>query len=68
MFYREYQKWKDPSVSLEIVSKTMRHKSSRLTLYHYVQNFESLGIDNLQSLEVETIISQEVQKRIIDYV
>jgi integrase len=44
VFAEELRRWKDPGVALEFTSKRMKHSSTRITAYHYIQNFEDLGI------------------------
>jgi len=51
MFSSQWQKWKDAGVALEFTSKEMKHKSTKITAHHYLENFETLGIQQGDSPE-----------------
>jgi len=53
IFHENYMKWKDAGVALEMTSKEMKHSSTRITAYHYIRDFDSVGlkIDELFCIE-----------------
>lgn len=64
VFAQELWKWKDSKVALEFTSKKMRHSSERMTCYHYLNNFDVLGIDNPQNVKP---FAEVRQKRLMDF-
>lgn len=52
--------WDDPIIALECVSKQLGHSTQHMTFYHYIREFETLGIKkgsnpfNLKELAAET--------------
>ena len=68
LFAKELNKWKDASVALEFTSKKMHHSSTKITAYHYIENFDTLQIDRYGCLTPEKILTQaNEQRRIIDF-
>jgi integrase len=64
VFAQEYWKWKDSKVALEFTSKKMRHSSERMTAYHYLENFDVLGIVNPIGVKP---FAEVRQKRLFDF-
>lgn len=52
-------------VALQFTSKEMKHSSERITAYHYLVNFSSLG--NIGVSVVEDLSSNNIQMSILDY-
>jgi len=67
MFKKELEKWKDAGVALEFASKRMKHSSKHITAYHYLVNFDTLGIDNLSRFDPKNILNEMNQTRLMDF-
>ncbi|MBI2101671.1 hypothetical protein HYT53_03585 [Candidatus Woesearchaeota archaeon] len=67
-FAKQYKKWKSPDVAMEFTSKKMKHSSKHITAYHYLENFDTLGIDKFQTLTPQDIIRQAGQSRLFDFI
>ena len=67
IFKRHWDRYGDAGVALEFTSKRMRHDSTHMTAYHYIQNFEALGIDEWLSYWRAAKISETEQTRLADY-
>ena len=67
LFAQEYEKWKDANVAMEFTSKRMRHSTKHMTAYHYLENFETLDVENLKDKSNVEILANGCQKRIFDY-
>lgn len=46
LFKQELDRWRDAYVALEFTSKAMRHSKTGITSYHYLENFDDLGLQN----------------------
>lgn len=70
-FKEYYEKWKNPDMALEEISKQMGHKTKRMTSMHYLQETKELDIDryfNSACQGLANIINQkDIQLRIFDY-
>ncbi len=66
-FKKELEKWKDSGVALEFTSKKMKHSSKHITAYHYLVNFDTLGINNLSELEPSDLLKKTRQTRLMDF-
>lgn len=64
LFKAEYEKWGDAGVALEFASKAMRHSSKHITAYHYIVNFDALGVEGCV---VENVLDFPAQMRITDF-
>lgn len=67
LFNSYYKKWKDPSIALELTSKKMRHKSTRITMYHYVQCSDQIKIKEYEDKKIETIINSDDQMKLAEF-
>lgn len=67
VYAEELRKWKDAGVALEFASKRMKHSSARITAYHYIQNFDALGINELGQIDIKKVLNDRSQKRLLDY-
>lgn len=68
VFKKELDKWKDSGVALEFASKRVKHSSTHITSYHYLCNFEQLGVEKYKNLEPHQILKQANQKRLLDFI
>lgn len=69
LFWQYYQKYKDAGFAVECVSKRMKHHSKQITAYHYIQNFEVLGIlDYELNIPIEDVLQGRSQLRIDEFV
>ena len=66
-FARQLEKWKDPTIALEFTSKKMRHSSAKITVYHYVENFDALRVERSTGLSPAEILGAAHQRRILDF-
>jgi integrase len=64
VFAQELYKWNNPEIALQFTSKKMRHSSTRLTAYHYLNNFDVLGINNNDFVKPFVEVRQ---KRLLDF-
>jgi len=64
VFAQELWKWDNPEIALQFTSKKMRHSSTRLTAYHYLNNFDVLGITDPKNVKP---FSEVRQKRLMDF-
>jgi integrase len=64
VFAQELWKWNNPEVALQFTSKKMRHSSTKLTAYHYLENFDVLGIADPKNVKP---FAEVRQKRLMDY-
>ena len=64
VFAQELWKWDNPEIALQFTSKKMRHSSTRLTAYHYLNNFDVLGIDHKNFTKPFVEVRQ---KRLMDF-
>jgi len=64
LFKSEYEKWGDAGVALEFTSKAMKHSSKHITAYHYLVNFDALGMGDFI---VEHVLDFPAQMRITDF-
>jgi len=64
VFAQELYKWNNPEIALQFTSKKMRHSSTRITAYHYLENFDVLGISDPKHLKPFVEIRQ---KRLMDF-
>lgn len=70
-FKKYYEKWKNPDMALEQISKQMGHKTKRMTSMHYLQETEPLGIDSFYNRYInfaDIIRDKERQSRLIEYI
>lgn len=67
IYAQQLDKWRDSGVALEFTSKRMKHKSTKITAYHYIQNFDGLGIDEVKHLSMQEIYKTGRQKRIFEF-
>jgi integrase len=66
VFWREYQHWRDAGVALEFASKRLKHSTTHMTAYHYLQHFEHVEVELWdQFLDAEA--APEAQRRLADY-
>ncbi len=65
LFKAEYEKWGDPGVALQFTSKAMRHSSERITAYHYLVNFDTLGNGNHV---IEDICKMPLQTSLVEFI
>jgi integrase len=66
-FAKQYEKWQDSQVALLFTSKSMKHHSTHMTAYHYLESFEALEIDKYKHLRPEEIYCKETQKRLFEF-
>lgn len=66
-FKKNLDEWGDPGIAIEMTSKRMRHSSTKITARHYVENFASLGIKSLPSLDPVALLELSKQTRITDF-
>jgi integrase len=64
VFAKELWKWDNPEIALQFTSKKMRHSSTRLTAYHYLENFDVLGITDPKNVKP---FAEVRQKRLMDF-
>lgn len=64
VFAQELYKWNNPEIALQFTSKKMRHSSTRITAYHYLNNFDVLGIDHQNFTKPYVEVRQ---KRLMDF-
>lgn len=64
VFAQELYKWDNPEIALQFTSKKMRHSSTRITAYHYLNNFDVLGIDHQNFTKPFVEVRQ---KRLMDF-
>jgi integrase len=64
VFAQELWKWDNPEIALQFTSKKMRHSSTKLTAYHYLENFDVLGITDPKNVKP---FSEVRQKRLMDF-
>lgn len=67
LFKKEYDKWNDANVAVLMTSKEMKHSSTHITAYHYIENFESLEIENYKEICTTKIIQECGQMRVFDF-
>ena len=46
LFARQLEKWKSGEIALEFTSKEMKHSSRHITAFHYISNFERVGVND----------------------
>lgn len=67
-FARNYAKWHDAGVALEMTSKRMKHSTTHITAHHYIENFDALGIKKVTTdLDPIKALSLSRQMRIMDF-
>lgn len=66
-FKRQLDEWGDPGIAIEMTSKRMCHSSTKITARHYVENFRTLGINELHSLDPAQLLKTHQQKRLLDF-
>jgi integrase len=66
-FWQNYKEWNSPDIALEMTSKMMKHSSRQLTIYHYIENFDRLGVRDGCSLNLEDLIMPSGQTLLADY-
>jgi integrase len=59
-FKEQYDKWGDANVALEVTSKHMKHSSTHMTAYHYIEEMNTIKGYKLEA-------SKEEQKCLLDY-
>jgi integrase len=64
VFAQELYKWNNPEIALQFTSKKMRHSSTKITAYHYLNNFDVLGITDPKNIKPFTEVRQ---KRLMDF-
>lgn len=50
LFYYYWKKYGDAAIAAEMVSKRMKHSSTKITIKSYIENVEQLGIRNIESV------------------
>lgn len=65
-FARNYAKWKDADVALEMTSKRMKHSTAHITAHHYIENFDALGIKKVTT-DLDPLKNLSNQMRILDF-
>lgn len=66
IFWREYQHWRDAGVALEFTSKRLKHSTTHMTAYHYLQHFGATQVELWdQFLDARAVL--EAQRRLADY-
>ncbi|MGV8169233.1 MAG: hypothetical protein ACP5N3_04220 [Candidatus Nanoarchaeia archaeon] len=66
LFKKELEKWDNPEVALQFTCKEMRHSSERITAYHYLVNFDSIGAEK-NIVVVEDLAHNPVQRLLVDF-
>lgn len=69
-FHDEFVKWKDAGVALEMTSKKyFAHKNCSMTAYHYLREFEQLGLkpEKKECTLVDELINED-QRTILEYI
>ena len=66
-FARQLDKWKDPSIAIEMTSKRAKHSSKNITVYHYIESFDSLNVNRFKEYTPAQIMGLKNQTRILDY-
>lgn len=64
VFAQELWRWNNPEIALQFTSKKMRHSSTRITAYHYLNNFDVLGLSDNMSVKPFVEVKQ---KRLMDF-
>lgn len=64
-FARELRKWNDAGFAMHRVAKRMKHSSTKITVSHYLEDLEAIGLEN-RALVVPDI-AFGVQKRLMDF-
>lgn len=70
LFYHYWKEYNDAGVGLELVSKRMKHSSTGMTIRHYIENVNQLGVNNLNLLLGKTPgewIRTSPQKKLFEY-
>lgn len=67
LFAKEWQRWGASEVALEFTSKRMKHSTTHMTAYHYLQHFDSLQIRGMTVLNPGDVIKPCAQLRMNDY-
>jgi integrase len=66
-FNDKFREYKDGNVAIEFMSKAMRHSSKGLTVYHYVENAESLELAKFEVLEIDHILKKKKNEVLLKY-
>ena len=53
---------------MEFTSKRMRHKSKKVTAYHYIESFEDLNVTKYTDMCISEILSDDSQTRLQDFI
>jgi len=67
LFKKQWDRYGDAGVALEFTSKRMRHDSTHMTAYHYIQNFDTLGIKEWLAYWETAQTSAATQATLLDY-
>lgn len=67
-FKMNLDKWKSPEIALQATSKHACHSSTRMTYYHYIQNFTDLDLDSFPNMTPAQILKKGSQKRLLEWV
>ncbi len=66
-FKKNFDEWGNSQIALEFTAKHMKHSSMRMTAYHYLVNFEKLGIEKYKNMTMGEILRHDRQMRLIDF-
>lgn len=67
LFAKEWQHWGAADVALEFTSKRMKHSTTHITAYHYLENFDSLHINKNSPLMPVQALRATAQLRVMDF-
>jgi integrase len=67
IYANQLEKWKDPTIALDLTSKRLKHSTKNLTLNHYIKEFEHLNIDKWKESNPSEILALAGQRQLKNF-